>query len=354
MEDNVDKKILKEDERIINNDDINKALGKFFISMVRSLYENKIAEVDDEKEQKNIETIRRDFKELVLRLRKPTKDFDIELFVNKLDEYLNDNKRLLYSEFTSIVIELNKSSINDQNVGILISNLESCIDYSMNENNKIPENIQKTLIKLWDHANLASNQYNYFTVTDDVFLKKVSPVIEPKIDELKNQYSSLSTEVENVERELTNATCEAKNIKNKITSDIIALISIFVAISFVMFGGMSLLNGLFDFSNMQYVPMTEMLGLGSLMGIIIIIIIYAFMLFVLKLTDKYEKNGMKLFNIFLIIMIGVLTCVSFSMYSDWKSPKNMEIYKQQKEIQENIKDNQNEDNSLKKQNMDSK
>lgn len=62
-----------------------------------------------------------------------------------------------------------------------------------------------------------------------------------------------------------------------------------MAISFVMFGGMSLLNNLFDYSEMKSIPLLEMICGGSLIGIIMITVIYAFIVFVLRLTGKFEK-----------------------------------------------------------------
>lgn len=276
-----------------------------------------------QEDSKNIETIRKDFKKLIERLTKTTQNFEIQVFIDELEKYLNTSKRLLYSEFTSIIIELNNTS--DQSVGIIISNLENCIAYSMNEENEVSEDIQKTLLKLWDHANLASNQYNYFTMTDDMFIQKVSPIIEPKIDDLKTQYSSLNDEVFNAENEIKSTVEEVKNTKYKIVSDIIGLISIFVAISFVMFGGMTMLNNLFDFSNMQYIPITEMLCLGSLIGLILIAIIYAFMVFILKLLDKPydDKPNLNWFLKGLVILLAVICAITFLI---WFNNPNVNIY----------------------------
>lgn len=38
---------------------------------------------------------------------------------------------------------------------------------------------------------MASNQYNYFMTTDDAFIAKVKPIINPKIAELKNEVTSV-------------------------------------------------------------------------------------------------------------------------------------------------------------------
>lgn len=314
MANNVDK---KDDDRIqITALGMIKALNQLAKGMEILLKQENSTQTYQNK--KNIDTIRNNFKELIERLKKPTKNFNIKLFIDELDKYLISNKRLLYSEFTSIIIGLNSTENSDQNIGIIITNLENCISYSVEEDKNVSKSIQKTLIKLWDHANLASNQYNYFMTTDDAFLEKVKPILDSKITDLKNEYESLSDEVKNAKTELECATDNAKNIKNKITSDVIAMISMFVGIAFVMFGGMTLLNNLFDFSGMETIPLMELVCLGSLMGIIMIVIIYAFIIFVLKLTEKDIKNS-QLINWVLIVFLSVLVFIFVITLTIWNN-----------------------------------
>ena len=263
-------------------------------------------------ERNGIDIVKEDFNHLLNELCNPTKKFEIVSFLEKLDNYLNNNHRLLYSEFTNRIINYNEK--NDQKVGIIISNLENCIEYSMNRENDVSEDIKKALIKLWDHANLASNQYNYFMTTDDMFINKVEPIIAPAMNELK-------TEVKNAEEKLEKSSNEVKDIKSKLISDIIAMISIFVGIAFVMFGGMSLLNSLFDFSGMQSIPVNELLCLGSLIGIVIIAAIYAFMIFILRLTNK-DIKGKSLLNKVLIFTIVVLIGICGYTYFKWEPNTN--------------------------------
>lgn len=319
-----------------NTDGMETLLNMFANAIASSVYDK----IKDEKELNAIESIKRDFRRMIDHLFKAPKDFKINDFINILKEYLTNNGRLLYSEFTTIIIEYNKNSSNDQKVGNIIINLENCISYAMNEENEIDNIIKKTLIKLWDHANLASNQYNYFIMTDDAFIEKVKPLLEPKTEELKKQYSLLESEVSDAKETLNNSIEEVKNTKYKIVSDIIGLISIFVAISFVMFGGMTLLNNLFDFSNMIYVPVTEMLCLGSLIGLILIAIIYAFMVFILKLLDKSYTDKLAL-NILLGGIIIILLSVCITTFFIWQNEPNKNIYAEPEminQIEENTQD----------------
>ena len=94
------------------------------------------------------------------------------------------------------------------------------------------------------------------------------------------------------------------------------MISIFVGIAFVMFGGMTLLNNLFDFSDMQTIPLIEVVCLGSLMGIIMITIIYAFITFVLRLTEKEIKKS-ELINITMIVLVTILFFIFVITFLIW-------------------------------------
>jgi uncharacterized membrane protein YkvI len=61
-------------------------------------------------------------------------------------------------------------------------------------------------------------------------------------------------------------------------SQMIAIVAIFVGISFVMFGGMSLINDLFTHVDGQPVPLVELICLGCLIGIVMIVVMYCFIL----------------------------------------------------------------------------
>lgn len=83
---------------------------------------------------------------------------------------------------------------------------------------------------------------------------------------------------------------DVSKVVNDLQSQLISIVSIFVAIAFVLFGGMSLMNNLFNYENMDKIPLFEMLCAGSLIGIVMIMSIYAFIVFVLRITGKYDYS----------------------------------------------------------------
>jgi hypothetical protein len=209
--------------------------------------------------------IKRAMKELIEILSKDINSFDVNGFLKKLEDYLAEYKRLLYSE-VSVYIYAISSTTEKKRLNVL-ENMNNTFNYQLKKDEKIESALTKVVIKLWDHINLAINQYNELKINDESFQKRIQPVID-QINENKK---------------------ELQDSKKELYSQLIGIVSIFVAISFVMFGGMSLLNNLFDYSEMKSIPLLEMICGGSLIGIIMITVIYAFIVFVLRLTGKFEK-----------------------------------------------------------------
>ena len=100
-------------------------------------------------------------------------------------------------------------------------------------------------------------------------------------------------------------------------SQMIAIVAIFVGISFVMFGGMSLINDLFTFVDGQPVPLVELICLGCLIGIVMIVVMYCFIMFILSITRNKMLRAKKIF--FKIVLktctiLGMVSCVMFIIW----------------------------------------
>lgn len=210
--------------------------------------------------------IKRAMKELIEILSKDINSFDVNGFLKKLEDYLAEYKRLLYSE-VSVYIYAISSTTEKKRLNVL-ENMNNTFNYQLKKDEKIESALTKVVIKLWDHINLAVNQYNELKINDESFQKRIQPVID-QINENKK---------------------ELQDSKKELYSQLIGIVSIFVAISFVMFGGMSLLNNLFDYSEMKSIPLLEMICGGSLIGIVMVIAVYVFILFMLRITGNIEEG----------------------------------------------------------------
>ena len=105
--------------------------------------------------------------------------------------------------------------------------------------------------------------------------------------------------------------------KDSLLSQMIAIVAIFVGISFVMFGGMSLINDLFTHIDGQPVPLVELICLGCLIGIVMIIVMYCFIMFILSVTRNRMLRAKKIF--FRIVqksctILGLVSCIMFIIW----------------------------------------
>lgn len=149
------------------------------------------------------------------------------------------------------------------------------------------------MMKLQDHVNLVISQ-----------TKNTSAYFKSAVNSVQNDVDLLTENIDGVRSNL-------ENTKDTIYAQLISLIAIFVAISFVMFGGMSMMNNLLDFSNMKAVPFKELMSIGALIGIVMLLTIYLFMNFILFLVKESlwsksnQKGGVKM------IFFGSLACLLF-------------------------------------------
>lgn len=155
----------------------------------------------------------------------------------------------------------------------------------------------------------------------------------------KTDYSNLQKNIEKSEKNVKTLSINIKETQEQIAhmktdimkemlTQLISVVAIFVGIAFVMFGGMSLLNDLFDFSNMKVVPLTEIICLGSLFGLIIIYVIYAFIIFVYKITkveNISKQNTLDKRIIIISIVLIFIFSISFCIWIHLPSKINLLI-----------------------------
>ena len=248
-------------------------------------------------------------------------DQDVDVF-NKQDffdviyAYVKNDNRLVYSAITtyifSIVPEKNKASEHKDREGSIVSNLRCVIDYAngdeFQENNsdKDPEMVvltRKYLLKFWDHVNLAQRQYEQIAKEEEYF----------------NALAKKSVE------EAT------KPIAAELNRELISLVGIFTALSFLVFGGVSSLDNIF--SGAKDIPLLKLLIVGSVWGICMINLIFIFIFFIAKLTGISIKsdnagnaNIVKRYPIVIFTNWLLVTVLAFSIWSYWFIKLNLRGY----------------------------
>lgn len=148
--------------------------------------------------------------------------FDATHWLDELSEFMNtESNRLLYSSITNFVFQTEQQDR-------ISSNIKSAADRvladSKLENSKSVYSlvVRKSVLKMYDHINLAIRQKALF---------------EKKKDDLKDQIEEIASPI--IEKKNTALTKE-------MTTQLVTLIAVFTALSFIIFGGISSLDSIFQ------------------------------------------------------------------------------------------------------------
>lgn len=228
-------------------------------------------------ESDKIEELRKAMLDVVSYLSTPSDEFIESRFRTNLNEYLSKYNRLIYSELTTYITDM----YNDEmKITTFQSNLEKALQGALKNDEYMLSNVTKSILKMYDHTNLAVKQNETFLTPEE----KIKEVAKKQTQEIENNIIKIGQEFDKNLNEKVNLA------QNNIYSQLISIVAIFVSISFVMFGGMTLMNNLFDYKEMKTIPLFEMLACGSLIGIIMVNVVFAFMQFVLRITDKIKTK----------------------------------------------------------------
>lgn len=205
------------------------------------------------------------------RLTKDSKEFDSKIFFDDLHEYIQREERLLYTNITNYIFSLDK----EETFGIMQTNLDNVINYMYGEqfllehdwqpkykNQRNPyERTKRTVLKLWDHMNLSKRQMALFKLKDDDYTK----VVDEKMQAAGNQLSK------------------------EMNGQLISLVSIFTALSFILFGGISSLDNIF--AGAKDIPVTKLMIVGTIWCFCIMNLVFVFMFFIAKMTGLNIKSS---------------------------------------------------------------
>ena len=195
---------------------------------------------------------------------------------NMIFRYIKCYHRLLYSQISNIVYAYYNDQTTEEAtnaLGTMISNIEKIVAYTGTQEyeaqkskvnkpqeKKIYEDTEKVLIKMWDHVNLAQTQYSGLKQTDEEYRKKFDNSIEPF----------------------------KENLVKDMNAQLLTMVSIFTALAFLVFGGISSLGSIF--SNHE-IPLLKVIIVGSVWGLCILNLIFVFLFCVGKMTGLNFKSN---------------------------------------------------------------
>lgn len=219
-------------------------------------------------------------------------DFDFISWMNDFNAFSKEYDRFLYSQISSEILR----ETSEDTVTFVMGNVKTVIerikmdsskqdDYPVSENEldkavmTVTQRNYKLLIKLYDHCNLANTQRAVYNQTKQDISHLTDETIKQKVGEYENS----------------------------ITTQLISLVSIFTALSFVIFGGISVLDNLLQ--NVRVLPVIKILFIGDLWFICMVNLFIIFTKFICLITGRnfnFKSYSWILNAIFIVVLVIIL------------------------------------------------
>ncbi len=187
----------------------------------------------------------------------PATAFNAESTCSSVMEYIETYERWVYSDISDYLFQC-----TEKQVASFLSNLNTLQGYAYakrrdaTEEEKAAADSMVTVIdKLWDHSNLAQKQNISLHDSDETFSSRFNNNLIP----FKATFAQ------------------------EMNMQFISLIAIFTALSFIVFGGISSLDNIFQ--NATHVPILELVIVGCIWSLCISNLVFVFMYFVSKVAD---------------------------------------------------------------------
>lgn len=223
----------------------------------------------DEKTQKMQIAIESAFQKMMVK----QNQFEKEQTFDALHSYILKYDRILYSPISNHIYSSYENGQDGDVIGTLQSNLDALLSYASDsdviaakkaalksgQSKKSIDDTKKAIIKIWDHVNLANQQYKVLKQTDDEYNEK----FQSHIADFK------------------------ENMTKEMNAQLLTMVSIFTALAFLIFGGISSLDNIFSVSG---IPLLKIIASGLIWGLCIFNLIYVFLFCVGKMTHLNFKS----------------------------------------------------------------
>lgn len=188
--------------------------------------------------------------------------FDAGKAFTELHGYISTYDRIMYSQISNIIFRLSDDD-QPEVLGTIMSNLEELVTYSSDSNVIEDRKLQfdsntvddtcKSVLKIWDHVNLANQQYRVLKQSDTEYSEK----FEKSITQYKEE------------------------ITRDMTARLLTLVSIFTALAFLVFGSISSFGNIMSVENGS---LFKVLASGIIWGLCTLNLIFVFLYCVSVLT----------------------------------------------------------------------
>lgn len=256
------------------------------------------------KKNKNWDDMAQSMQDFIISLKQNSDLFLPEDSYKKLEMYKQKYDRLLYTVLSDEIFSCFDDETKIKEGTNILTNIDALLVYCENNEN-YKKNIHNIILKLKDHANLASRQYNSLKQTDEEYQQKFNK----RIFGFKEK------------------------VTQEMAAQLITLVGIFTAIAFVVFGGLSSLESIF--SNKR--PLIEIIVIASIWMLGMINLVFIFLKGISNMTqlDISSENSDNLlekyiwiiwFNLIFILVIISVFWINFAknsitlnnLFAKWK------------------------------------
>lgn len=229
--------------------------------------------------------------------------FDEKIAFNALHKYIEKYERILYSPLSNIIYNVNNNKDSEVIMGNISTNMDKLVAYTVSsefttrrnqtkkpESIKLLQDTKKAILKIWDHINLAQQQYSVLKQSDEEYQQKFNGLI--------------SSYKEDMTKDMSN--------------QLLTMVSIFTALAFLVFGGISSLDNIFSAHG---IPMLKLMCIGTVWGLCILNLIFVFLFCVGKMTKLNFKStddpNVSIFQKYLVVWWTDLILVALLIICLW-------------------------------------
>ncbi len=245
------------------------------------------------------------------------KDKQRELVFNLIYQYIKNNHRILYSPISNLIynwFDTEDIKIAEAKLATMLTNLQYVSSYieteeykqrvesiQGNENEeKYYYDTEKAILKIWDHVNLAQQQYRTLKQSEDEYKEKFNRSIKP------------------IQKKLNSSVTEVTDKIKDIYSQLLTIVSIFTALAFLLFGGITSLGNIF---NNTQLPVLKLIILACIWGLGILNTIFVFLFCIEQISNldfgNSEKRHYSIFKKYLIVWWSDFFILSILALSSW-------------------------------------
>lgn len=221
--------------------------------------------------------------------------FDAKAWLGAVDEYITVHKRIAYTAISTYIYNKFANTKKGENTaeefGTIFSNLDAASNYCKGHTDEFRNSdLSKIIFKIYDHSNLAYRQLTSLANDDEklnqIAREEMKPIIE--------------------------------KINQEMPSQLIGLVSIFTALSFVIFGGISSLDSILTSVSSNSDSILPSIIVSLCWAFCIFNLLILFMKYILKIIGKEKDDSFKLSKfanknpafIFMnyVILVGLIAC----------------------------------------------